>query len=674
MSATATLVAATATGAVSAVQAAVFEKTTDQNPALTTTTGKLTFTFTTATTLPAGSVMITLRSNVGNYLTTVNGFTTMMGTTPAAGPTGNCQISSNFGQTCASTGCTGAIPASTTYQVISCAFTSALTAGVVTLSLTAGTYTVGSSQPAAMYTVSTSNNAGTIDVTSTTMGTLPALAAGAVSAATAAFSVPGDMVPGTTTLGTLTFGFTTATDLAVNAVVMIYLPVGYLASASQAKLGANSISCTLGSATIGTCPSTAYQQLACTVGTAASKGAQSLVLQIGQFMVGPKNAGTTYMVWTTGSNGAVIDTPASGTVPAITAGTASVSGTAAPSKSDDMIPGTTASGTLTFSFTTMTALPKDKGNIVFSLTPFYLKTATAATLTGGSPATTSTCSNVQLTQGSLATCTAAAVMQTITCSVATANLAAGSYSLVLSANSWSVNNAQSAGTFSVMTTNNGVTLDASSASTGILPAYGGTAAVTAVALSGSTATAEAQKIGTVTVNAVLSITFTTVTKVVTGGSITFTFPTNYLTASAGTLAQGSSPITASVSMSGSSVVCNVGVDLPPGTTNVLTLTAGSWTPTTTANAALFPAMPNANKGTYTVSNLITPPIYNAAMSTSNFKIQFSNSAQQSCALTYPQIGTTSGPGGNTPGTSSGQQLLFSVFALLGSIALLLLSI
>jgi len=259
-------------------------------------------------------------------------------------------------------------------------------------------------------------------------------------------------------------------------------------------------------------------------------------------------------------------------------------------------------------------------------------------------------------------------MQTITCAVGTANLAPGSYTLVLSA--WSVNNAQSAGTFSVQTNNNGIALDTASATTGILPAYGGSATVSSVATAGASAATEVQKVGTATGSTTLLITFVTATKIVSGGSVTFKFPANYLSTSAGTLTQGATTIGAGVAMSGSSVVLTVNAELPAGT-SILTLTAG-WIPLSTANAALFPAMPNANKGTYTISNLITPPIYNAATSTSLNSIRFTASNQESsCSLSYPQIGSTSGPGGNTP-ASSGQQLLFSVLAVLGSMVLLLL--
>jgi hypothetical protein len=70
---------ATATGAVSNVQAAVFSAATDQVPGLATTTGTLKFTFTTATTIPSGAIIIRFNSN---YLHTVGAFTTTMGTTP----------------------------------------------------------------------------------------------------------------------------------------------------------------------------------------------------------------------------------------------------------------------------------------------------------------------------------------------------------------------------------------------------------------------------------------------------------------------------------------------------------------------------------------------------------------------------------------------------------------
>jgi hypothetical protein len=409
MSPPSALVTATASGAVSNVQAAVFSAATDQVPGLATTTGTLSFTFTTATTIPSGVIAIKIQSQ---YLNTVGAFTTMMGSTSAVGPSGHCSIVSSTAAQCAISAsvatCGESQAAQGALQFLACSFTSSLTAGVVTLSLTAGTYTVGSAQPASMYTVSTGTSFSVdLDAASTTFGTLPALAAGAVSAvSTAAFSVLGDMVPGTLSTGTLTFGFTTATDLPSGALVQVALPVGYLSAVTSGRLGTGLyISCALGSLTQG-CPPTSNQLMTCTTTAAVPKGAQSLVLQIGGFVVGTKNAaaGTSYSVMTSTAattafpGGIIIDTAGSGTVPSIAAGgTASGNGIATASVAADMIPGTATVGTLSLAFTTSTILRMAIGKIVFSLTPGYLRTAGGATLTGGSPPTTSTCSALTLT-------------------------------------------------------------------------------------------------------------------------------------------------------------------------------------------------------------------------------------------------------------------------------------
>jgi hypothetical protein len=97
-SGSAALVTATASGAVSNVQAAVFSAATDQVPGLATTTGTLSFTFTTATTIPSGVIAIQVQFQ---HLNTVGAFTTTMGTTPAAGTSGTCTIVSSSAAQCA---------------------------------------------------------------------------------------------------------------------------------------------------------------------------------------------------------------------------------------------------------------------------------------------------------------------------------------------------------------------------------------------------------------------------------------------------------------------------------------------------------------------------------------------------------------------------------------------
>jgi len=672
-----TLLTATASGTVSNVQAAVFSKSTDQVPGLATTTGTLTFTFTTATTIPSGSnIVIVLQST--QYLATAGAFTTTMGSPSGAGPSGTCTPSSQAAQ-CASSasvancGVSSAAVAAT--QTLTCAISASLTAGVVTLILTAGTYTVGSSQAASKYTVSTST-AVSIDAAGTTTGNLPALAAGAVSAvSTAAFSVAGDMVPGTTSTGTLTFGFTTATDLISGALILVTLPAGYLVSSTSAKLGTATISCALTSQTQG-CGSTATtnQLMTCTTSAAVTKGAQSLVLQIGGFMVGPKNAGTSYMVATATSTGVIIDTAGSGSVPAITAGGSASGSTAAASVAADLVPGATTTGTLTLAFTTATTLPMTNGKVVFSLTGGWLRTATAATLTGGSPATTSTCS-LSLSQGGAASGCTAAGLDTLTCTVGTANLAAGTYNLVLTAGAWSVNSAQPAGTFSVQTTNNGVTLDAASTTSGVLPKIGGTVAVTSFT---ATTTADATKIG-VASSGTFTIGFTTTTALVANSFIVFTLPAAYFASNPGasaTLSGGSTTAPTCTLPSSTQLKCVFNTGGLNAGASIITLAAG-WTPGATVNSGQFPAVANSNKATYTLSNLISPAKYLPATTYTAASIQayFGASGSKtecSAALAFPQFGTAPpSPGPSTPGASSGKALALSAVLALSSIMLFL---
>jgi len=673
------LITASATGAVSNVQAAVFSKSTDQVPGLATTTGTLTFTFTTATTIPSGSISIQIQSQ---YLSTAGAFTSTMGSPSAAGPSGTCTIS-NTAASCAVgasvANCGVSSPAVAASQTLLCSFTSSLTAGVVTLILTAGTYTVGSSQPASQYTVSTRSTSAAIDTASTTFGTLPALAAGAVSAvATAAFSVAGDMVPGTTSTGTLTFGFTTATDLISGALIQVALPVGYLYSIVLAnKLGTATINCALsaGTQTQGCAPTaTTFQLMTCTTSAAVPKGPQSLVLQAG-FVVGPKNAaaGTSYRVQTATAAGVVIDTAGSGSVPAITAGgSASGSGTAAASVAADLVPGASTTGTLTLSFTTQTKVPMTGGKIVFSLTQGWLKTAAAATLTGGSPATTSTCTML-FTPGLAASGCTAAVADTYTCTVGTADLAAGTYNLVLTAASgWAVGPNQPAGTFSVSTSNNGVTLDAASTTTGVLPKIGSTVTVTSFAI---VTAGDSAKIGVASTGG-FSIGFTTSTPLPQNAFILFTLPASNYFSSIGSGAQsmtGQSTTAPTCTWSTPVLTCKVNAALPAGA-SIISIAAG-WIPGATVNSAQFPTITNFNKATYTISNLISPAMYLPAATylaaTNNFQAYFTTN-ECSAALAFPQFGTApSSPGPTTPGSSSGKALALSAFLALSSIMLFL---
>lgn len=676
-SSSAALVSATASGSVSNVQAAVFSASTDQVPGLATTTGTLKFTFTTATTIPSGYISIQMQSK---YLKTVGAFTTTAGSPSAPGPSGTCTISAEDDARCAVPAsvetCGDSQDAKGAYQTLTCTFSSSLTAGVVTLSLTGGTYTVGSSQPASRYTVSIGTTV-EIDAASTTFGTLPALSAGAVSSvATAAFSVSGDMVPGTTSTGTLTFGFNTATDLISGALILVELPSGYLSSVTNAKLGTATINCALSTLSQG-CPVTTSQLMTCTTQGPVTKGAQSLVLQVGGFVVNTKNAaaGTSYRVSTSTSSGVVIDTPGSGQVPAITAGgSASGSGTAAASAPADLVPGTTTTGTLTLAFTIATTLPMTNGKIVFRLTPGYLRTAAAATLTGGTPATTSTCSSLSLNPGSAATGCSAAVWDTLTCTVGTANLNGGTYNLVLSSGQWSVSSAQAAGTFSVSTTNNNVVLDAASTTTGILPKIGSTVQVTS--FTAQTAT-DLEKIE-VASSGTLSIGFTTSTALVTNSFIRFTLPaSNYFTTltTATMTGQSTTAPTCVLEQSNSVVKCTFNANQPAGASTIIL--ALGWKVGNTVNAAQFPANANFNKASYTISNLKTPAKYLAAATYSTTANTYkANYAANECsaALAFPQFGTAPPSPSNptSPVKNSGMAMALSAAVALSCIVMFLL--
>jgi len=653
-----TLVAATF-GSITNVQAAAFSASTDQNPGLAATTGTLKFTFTTTTALASGANAIGLEMN-SIYLSEVGAFTSTVGS--ATGPSGTCQkfdTAATCAQSASVATCGVSTAAKSAQQTILCSFTGKLDAGVVSLSLTAGTYKVGSSQPASSYKVTIGSTGGSggggfaaVDTSSAT-ATLPALAAGAVTAVQpAVFSVDGDKVPGTTSTGTLTFGFTTATDLASGAKVLVTLPVGYLASATSAKLGGTAINCLL---SVSQSCTTQNQLLTCTTTAAASKGAQSLVLQIAGFMVGSKNAaaGTSYTVATASSNNAIIDTAGSSTVPALTAGTASGSGTATASvPATDMIPGTTTTGTLTLAFSTSTAVPMTNGKITFSLPHGYLASASNAVLTGGS--TTSTCTTA-LIAGSAATGCSAAVNDRIVCTVGTANLAAGSYNFVLQAGGWTVGAAQSAGTFSVSTSNNGVALDVASA-TGSLPKIGGTVAVT------SFAAATATDLGKVLVasTGAFSIGFTTTSNLATSSIIQFKLPIqNYFSALNGATMTGQDTTAPTCSVAGSVLSCKINSALKAGA-SIIVLTAG-WIPGLAVSAAQFQPMANSNKATYTISNLKTPAAYLAAGAyPTDYKATFGAGPNEcSAAVTFPQFGALPGPSTPTTPASSGKELVLS---------------
>jgi hypothetical protein len=299
-------------------------------------------------------------------------------------------------------------------------------------------------------------------------------------------------------------------------------------------------------------------------------------------------------------------------------------------------------------------------------------------LSGGSPATTSTCS-MAFVAGSVAAGCTAAVADTYTCIVGTADLAAGTYNLVLTAGSaWTVGPTQPAGTFSVSTTNNNVVLDAASTTTGILPKIGGTVAVTSFT---ATTAADAEKIGVVTAGATgtFTIGFTTNTALVANSFIVFTLPVANYFSTIGSTAQtvsGGTTVAPTCSLQNSNTqlkcIFNTG-GLNSGAT-VITLAAG-WAPGATANSAQFPAVASSNKATYTISNLVSPAKYLAANTYSaNYQSYFgpaSSKTECSAALAFPQFGTAppSPPGPNTPGASSSKVLALSAVLVLISIML-----
>jgi len=318
------------------------------------------------------------------------------------------------------------------------------------------------------------------------------------------------------------------------------------------------------------------------------------------------------------------------------------------------------------------------GKIVFSLTQGWFNSAAAATLTGGSPATTSTCS-MAFAPGSAASGCTAAVAATYTCIVGTADLAAGTYNLVLTANAWSAGSAQPAGTFSVSTNNNGVTLDAASTTTGVLPKIGSTVTVTSFA---ATTATDAQNIGVATSGATtgtFTIGFTTTSVLVANSFIVFTLPAaNYFSGvTTATISGGSTTApTCSLITSNTQLKCIFGSGGLTAGATVITLAAG-WTPGATVQSSQFPAIANSNKATYTISNLISPAKYLPATTYSSANIQASFSAsgsntECSAALAFQQFGTAPpSPGPNTPGASSGKALALSAVLALSSIMLFL---
>jgi len=267
--------------------------------------------------------------------------------------------------------------------------------------------------------------------------------------------------------------------------------------------------------------------------------------------------------------------------------------------------------------------------------------------------------------------------------VGTADLAAGTYNLVLTAAAWSVGSAQPAGTFSVSTSNNGVTLDAASTTTGVLPKIGSTVAVTSFA---ATTAADAQKIRVATTGATgtFTIGFTTTTALPANAFIQFTLPAAYFASNPGagaTISGGSTTAPTCTLPSATQLKCVFGTGGLTAGASTITLAAG-WTPAATVNSAQFPAVTNSNKATYTISNLISPAKYLPAATyaaNSNYQADFGtvgSLTECSAALAFPQFGTAppsppSPPGPNAPGASGGKALALSAVLALSSIMLLL---
>jgi len=212
---------------------------------------------------------------------------------------------------------------------------------------------------------------------------------------------------------------------------------------------------------------------------------------------------------------------------------------------------------------------------------------------------------------------------------------------------------------------------------GTLPMIGGTIQVTAVTAS---APADAFLVGTATATSTFAITFITSTTLLAGGTIMFVMNANYFSVSGvntvGPALSGMDTTAPTVSLSGDTKTLTMTLgakDLPAGT-STLTLAKG-WTPGSTISVASFPAITNFNMGTYTLSNLMTPLVYSAAMSGAyKYQVSFSSS-ECSAALSLPQIGTPPPAPPGTPGgpaAASGQSLLLSMLLILSSVVMFLL--
>jgi len=269
-----------------------------------------------------------------------------------------------------------------------------------------------------------------------------------------------DRIPSAVNTGAISLGFTTATALPVGRFITIALPAGYFSAADNTKAntfttgGAASTttaSCTLTAGVAGTkvLGFDGADSLICTTATAVlAAGAQVLTLIAGAVTTGAlPQAASTFNVATSGDRQLATGPATAALGGQLTSGVGISFGVAS-----NAAPGTLSTGTITFGFTTATALPASRF-ITIALPAGYFSAADAGkanTFTTGGAASTTTASCTR-TAGVVGTkvlgidgadsliCTTSAV------------LAAGAQVLTLIAGAVTTGTPQAASTFNVAT-------------------------------------------------------------------------------------------------------------------------------------------------------------------------------------------------------------------------------
>jgi hypothetical protein len=442
-------------------------------------------------------------------------------------------------------------------------------ATAITFTFIANTVTAGAPQAAATFNVATSVDR----ELAAAAATLP-LGDQLTNGVAIAFTTAANQVPGTLNTGTVTFGFKTVTEVPIGGKVTIALPNKYFSAVDPTKAntltGGATAKCvlTVGTSTVTVLGIAGADTVVCTTETAVLAAATAITFTFiaNTVTAGAPQAAATFNVATSVDRELAAGLATLAIGGQLSAGVAIAFTTAA-----NQVPGTLNTGTVTFGFSTVNAVPIG-GKVTIALPNKYFSAVDptkANTLTGGATA------KCVLTVGtSTVTVLGIAGADTVVCTTETAVLAAATaITFTFIANSVTTGNSQAIATFNVATS-----VDRQLFSPVNTVELGGQL-TSGVAIAFTTAANQVpgtRNTGSVTLG------FKTATVVPVGGAIVLNVPRNYFSAVNTTAVNLlTSGVTATcvltVGTTTDKVVCTTSTAVLPAGATTLTFTSGAVT-------------------------------------------------------------------------------------------------